>query len=61
MPPQQPDRLLDLGDDGFDFRAHDDERFNGSRGRTQRGCVYLATATTPLGKIRFYSYCTRCA
>jgi hypothetical protein len=22
MPPQQPDRLLDLGDDGFDFRVH---------------------------------------
>jgi hypothetical protein len=22
MPPQQPDGLLDLGDDGFDFRAH---------------------------------------
>jgi hypothetical protein len=22
MPPQQPNRLLDLGDDGFDFRAH---------------------------------------
>ena len=24
MPPQQPGGLLDLGDDGFDFRAHDD-------------------------------------
>jgi len=23
MPPQQPDRLLDLIDDGLDFRAHD--------------------------------------
>jgi hypothetical protein len=23
MPPQQPDRLLDLGDDGLDFGAHD--------------------------------------
>jgi hypothetical protein len=22
MPPQQPDRLLDLGDDILDFRAH---------------------------------------
>jgi hypothetical protein len=22
MPPQQPGRLLDLGDDGLDFRAH---------------------------------------
>jgi hypothetical protein len=22
MPPQQPDRLLDLVDDGLDFRAH---------------------------------------
>ena len=29
MPPQQPDRLLDVIDDGFDFRAHDGERFNG--------------------------------
>jgi hypothetical protein len=24
MPPQQPDRLLDVFDDGRDFRAHDD-------------------------------------
>jgi hypothetical protein len=23
MPPQQPDRLLDLFDKSFDFRAHD--------------------------------------
>jgi len=23
MPPQQPDRLLDLFDESFDFRAHD--------------------------------------
>jgi hypothetical protein len=23
MPPQQPERLLDLVDDGGDFRAHD--------------------------------------
>jgi hypothetical protein len=23
MPPQQPERLLDVFDDGFDFRAHD--------------------------------------
>jgi hypothetical protein len=23
MPPQQPDRLLDLLDEFFDFRAHD--------------------------------------
>jgi hypothetical protein len=22
MPPQQPGRLLDLGNDGLDFRAH---------------------------------------
>jgi hypothetical protein len=22
MPPQQPDRLLDLGDDGFDLGTH---------------------------------------
>jgi hypothetical protein len=24
MPPQQPGGLLDFGDDGLDFRAHDD-------------------------------------
>jgi hypothetical protein len=29
MPPQQPDRLLDVTDDGFDFCTHDGERFNG--------------------------------
>jgi hypothetical protein len=23
MPPQQPDRLLDILDEGLDFRAHD--------------------------------------
>jgi hypothetical protein len=25
MPPQQPNRLLDLGNDVFDFRAHGDD------------------------------------
>jgi hypothetical protein len=29
MPPQQPDRLLDVTDNGFDFCAHDGKRFNG--------------------------------
>jgi hypothetical protein len=28
MPPQQPERLLDFGDDGLDFGAHD---FRGRR------------------------------
>jgi hypothetical protein len=27
MPPQQPDRLLDLGDDGLDFGAHIRDQF----------------------------------
>jgi hypothetical protein len=27
MPPQQPDRLPDLGDNVFDFRAHDRVRY----------------------------------
>jgi hypothetical protein len=34
MPPQQPDRLLDLFDQLFDFRAH---RFHPSAGRDPRG------------------------
>jgi hypothetical protein len=35
MPPQQPDRLLDVTDNAFDFCAHDEQRFNGCRRTTQ--------------------------
>jgi hypothetical protein len=28
MPPQQPDRPLDILDDGFDFRAHEIDSAN---------------------------------
>jgi hypothetical protein len=31
MPPQQPDRLLDFGDDGFDFGTHNRWEISGVR------------------------------
>jgi hypothetical protein len=38
MPPQQPDRLLDVIDEGLDFRAHDgcsEARFTDPDGSAQ--------------------------
>jgi hypothetical protein len=29
MPPQQPDRLLDFGDDGLDFGSHNRDQISG--------------------------------
>jgi len=39
MPPQQPDRLLDLGNDGLDFGAHGGNR--GSAIRRQKGISFF--------------------
>jgi hypothetical protein len=36
MPPQQPDRLLDLIDDGLGFRAHGKSRNDRANGSIDR-------------------------
>jgi hypothetical protein len=41
MPPQQPDRLLDLSDDGFSFSAHGES-----------GDVSIGKADVAIGKRR---------
>src|SRR5262249_5915827 len=47
MPPQQPDRLLDLIDQLLDFRAHDMFRRPGDSRRAREGCSDPAMRTQP--------------